>query len=708
MELETAPYQHPIIYWHAQNPPETPSSHHQFFFQSPFPSHAPLSDTRARSNDTQSAFLVREPVIRNGSKKRRACNECKQQKLRCDLSTLVNYQSPDFCSRCKRLGLECRIDRSFRRERKRKTSDELEKEVNSLRRELSRRSTSAQATGGDVANSHQIDTISSDAGSTSSVNTFHRQSGMFSTTLPNMTSPVSTQASDPPGTTTRRFPEESPLTGRDTNPTGFIARAPRALGSIQLSADDIDELFAEYFTYYHPFLPMLDPRISPAQYYNLSVLLFWAIISVASRRYDNDPTLLTRLARSVTNLTWRTLQSIPHSKSVVQSLALLCTWPFPTSSSTLDVSYMWTGTMMQISIQMGLNRPLNPQDFAKFRVQLNDSEISERVRTWAGCNIVAQSVSVGTGLAAPVQYDWSLVSGSRSGSPAMKLDHGLEAHLRIEMFRDNVSRAMASSVSDPVGLLPTHERLSLYKVFSKELEGIEGSINDLSDTTRFYISAARLHLQSFYLFDEPSSDTYINRILTLYFTATSVMQQTLDTNQRSQNIIRYCPFFVYQTSVSASFIILKILKNDYFSSFIDVESEQKLFHASVSVIRKMSVADNDLPGRLGDVLAYLWTDTTPNLISGPGKEGLQLKIRSRMSMSVVFDSLWRWREQFRALPNNENGFDQENEGEPGISDATGTHRSIEEHPPFAPNPMLFDCVGPLDFALDNVDFSPMN
>jgi transcriptional regulatory protein LEU3 len=84
------------------------------------------------------------------------------------------------------------------------------------------------------------------------------------------------------------------------------------------------------------------------------------------------------------------LQSIPRSKSVVQSLILLCTWPFPTSSSTPDVSYMWVGTMMQISIQMGLNRPINPQDLTKFRIKLNDKEVAERVRTWAAYNVVAQ------------------------------------------------------------------------------------------------------------------------------------------------------------------------------------------------------------------------------------------------------------------------------------------------------------------------------
>ncbi|KAF2727284.1 hypothetical protein EJ04DRAFT_451641 [Polyplosphaeria fusca] len=647
-----------------------PSAHsHYNTFHPPFSS--------APSNATQPVFAVAEPAIRNGSKKRRACNECKQQKLRCDLSTLV-HPTGDSCSRCKRLGLECRIDRSFRRERKRKRSDELEKEVETLRTELSRRSTSLQATSTDASFRRQPDNLGSDTASTSSIGTFRRPSDMFSTTVPNMTSPDSTQPSDPPGTTTRPYMDtpraDTDGSTADMDTSGYATRSSRTLGNIALSADDIDDLFAEYFSHYHPFFPILEPSTSPAQYHKSSTLLFWTIVSVASRRYDSDPTLLNRLARCVTSLTWKTLQSVPHSQHVVQSLALLCTWPFPTSSSTSDVSYLWAGSMMNISIQMGLHRPTNPQDFTKHRVQLSDAEISERVRTWAACNIVAQSVSIGTGLAAPAQYDWTLISGSRTGTSVMRLPSDLELRLRLEMFRDNVSRSLASNTSDPIGLLPTHERMSLYKVFLKELEGIEGSAQGVSCMNRFCILAARLHVQSFYLFDEPTSEAYTERVLMLYFTALTLIRHSLDADRSTHQIISYSPFFAYQTMVAASFIVLKVLKNDYFSSFVDVETGRKLFNASVSAIRRMSIANNDLPGRLADVLAFLWTDMTC-LISGPGKEGLQLKIQSRMSMSVVYDSLWRWREQFRAQPTDASAFGEEDQQ--GTSHSTSNLSALE-------------------------------
>lgn len=141
--------------------------------------------------------------------------------------------------------------------------------------------------------------------------------------------------------------------------------------------------------HYHPFLPFLDPRTSPHDYYEASELLFWAIISAAARRYESQPTLLPRLARNVTDLLWQSLRSIPFSIRLVQSLVVLCAWPFPTSSSTADPTYLLTGTMVMLGSQMGLHQPLNAQDFTKVPLSLNSDEYCEWVKTWEACNIVA-------------------------------------------------------------------------------------------------------------------------------------------------------------------------------------------------------------------------------------------------------------------------------------------------------------------------------
>lgn len=66
---------------------------------------------------------------------KRACNECRQQKLRCDV-----IQEPGYipCKRCQRLNLDCKIDANFRRIGKRHKNAEMEKELSELRAQLSR------------------------------------------------------------------------------------------------------------------------------------------------------------------------------------------------------------------------------------------------------------------------------------------------------------------------------------------------------------------------------------------------------------------------------------------------------------------------------------------------------------------------------------------------------------------------------------------
>ena len=145
-----------------------------------------------------------------------------------------------------------------------------------------------------------------------------------------------------------------------------------------------------FFTHYHPFLPFVSHDNPPEFYFQECRLLFWVILSVGARRYTEDPGLLNALSGPVSRLVWSTLSDVPQSYQVIKALCLLCTWPFPTSSTSTDPTFMLCGMMMQLATQMGLHRPSHSQDFTKFRVELREGELKDRVRTWAVCNMVAQ------------------------------------------------------------------------------------------------------------------------------------------------------------------------------------------------------------------------------------------------------------------------------------------------------------------------------
>lgn len=195
---------------------------------------------------------------------------------------------------------------------------------------------------------------------------------------------------------------------------GSFMKSPNArllmtkrLGDVVLKQDQVDELFHmypllsiadagprltadRYFAYYHPFLPILDRTSPPDDYYQEYKLLFWIMCSVAARRYDGIQGLLERLTPHLNDLLWEEVRVPPQNYLFVKALCLLCTWPFPISSTSTDPTFMLSGLNMHVAMQLGLHRPSHVQDFQKFRAHLMEEQLRDRVRTWASCNAVAQ------------------------------------------------------------------------------------------------------------------------------------------------------------------------------------------------------------------------------------------------------------------------------------------------------------------------------
>lgn len=135
---------------------------------------------------------------------------------------------------------------------------------------------------------------------------------------------------------------------------------------------------------------LLDASILPNDYYTRSAFLFWSIISVASRRYDKEPTLLSSLSPSVLALAWKTIGALPHTPFVVKAIVLICTWPFPTTSMWTDASFMLIAAGKSAAMQMGLHRPEDIQDFSRVERLISPKGVQDAVIIWACCYIAAQ------------------------------------------------------------------------------------------------------------------------------------------------------------------------------------------------------------------------------------------------------------------------------------------------------------------------------
>lgn len=99
----------------------------------PKPVKRPSDAARLDSSGSEDEGVDARSNKRRQAAVKRACNECRQQKLKCDVATEPAYQA---CERCRRLKLTCRIDSNFRRIGKRSEKAQMEKEIIELRAQL--------------------------------------------------------------------------------------------------------------------------------------------------------------------------------------------------------------------------------------------------------------------------------------------------------------------------------------------------------------------------------------------------------------------------------------------------------------------------------------------------------------------------------------------------------------------------------------------
>jgi hypothetical protein len=156
--------------------------------------------------------------------------------------------------------------------------------------------------------------------------------------------------------------------------------------------------------------------------------------------------------------------------------------------------------------------------------------------------------------------------------------------------------------------------------------------------------------------DDPSAKDYRERLLSLYVATTSFLEVAMKLETEVGPVLSYTPYYVYQMMVAAGCTLLKLSKS-FFATHIDMEYTKSLFNRTIWAVRGVSVSSNDLPERLAEVLAQMWRlGGAPQITSGSDvDDSLRLKVRCRMSMSLLFDSVWRWREDARTKGRNIEG-----------------------------------------------------
>jgi len=676
------------------------------------------------------------PKQKSSRTKKMACVECRQQKSKCDAQE--NYPNP--CTRCSKKGISCSLQSDYKRTYKRAKFQQIEEELEELKKNLSEagadnllrqlKQKSFQAH--ELNQQQQIQQTPPPRSHSQSQSHSHSHSQpvqqhetyMENNSLPPLRSAITSNSpftgsspkpihppSRPPSRPTSSVAmEQGPSIIRNelVQPEQLkpirieftdddLVCSPKQFGEVELSSEQIKQLFLEFVQNYHNFLPIVDVSKGPERLHRLCPVLFWTIMSVALRHHSTDvlmtlaPLLKTALAEITISPITRYLpneedEPILNVSSVysVQAFLIYTFWPPLTSSLSADSSWNTVGIAIFQAIRIGLNGPgVNNYSSQQQQQPEVNSILKEHVKTWISCNIVSQTIATAFGFPAFVSFDSSVVGSCRPGSDStipLQLKHMVE----ISHFEDQVAKILNSNTVDIMGLADAAERLPLLKVLTQQLNELEVKLTNegLDDIRKFQILASKVHLLTYYFLDNSRVANFELRrgLVLVYNAALSLLSHTNNVTLKDPNFIKYLPGVFVLKIWQASCIVAKLVHSSL-SDVIDVGAGRQLYMDAIQLAMKASILKHDMAYRSSGIMRNMW-QLFKALREKTSISNLDVTIRTRMSASVFFDCLWVLREQVGMIkldPNRpKRELSQDNEDEDYDEEYESNEDAIDE------------------------------
>lgn len=565
---------------------------------------------------------MNQPARQTLSKRsKKACTECRQQKAKCDA-----YLNPDQpCSRCQKVKARCVISDPFKREHKRQRLSELEQETIELRRKLrsSENNNSLSSPIAMLTAAAEMGVAPGNAADMPALSPPQCPVGY--------TQPVAPRVDIVPP------PVPRPENGPEVRPSE--RSIARTLNGVQVSGEEIDEIFRLFFQDYAPFMPILDPQMSPNAYYSQSPFLFWAVIGVACRSYPRNPTLLNALSRSIIEMALLSIASTTSTLHSIQGLLLILTWPFPREMNKMDVVFPLSGLLLHMAMQNGLHIPMLSHEFSKVRIPApSEADMTRRSELWAHCVLVYQRACLCKGQSARSFLDLEHEPGQ-----SQILFQRISPALMLEIKCQEISvRCCSAVLENGVRTLSADQERALdiiIRTYENQVKDVETQV--ISDTDRFHTTLCRLNIQMFHLYKNHTA-SHNSCLAKLLATACTVIDCVAERGKRPGSLPA-TPLYVFSSLMLASFILLRILKSSA-SRDLDAERAKSSLFLAINIAKQISTDSNDSAAKCVMILNQLW-NSSKAFKKSDGTD-TPLRIRSRLLLSPVLDAVWWWRDEF--------------------------------------------------------------
>ena len=157
----------------------------------------------------------------------------------------------------------------------------------------------------------------------------------------------------------------------------------------------------------------------------------------------------------------------------------------------------------------------------------------------------------------------------------------------------------------------------------------------------------RLTIQVIHLYESPGKVDTEGRIR-LYTTARQLigLVETLD---KTVEPAAYSTAYIYPAVVLAAVVLLRLLKHSV-AKGRDQDDLKPTFFSALNLLKRMSIENNDGAAKSAIMLSQLWTSDRV-FRNRDGTTNFELRIRTRLAMSLVYDCTWWWREEFGGQQN---------------------------------------------------------
>ncbi|KEF61032.1 uncharacterized protein A1O9_02596 [Exophiala aquamarina CBS 119918] len=461
--------------------------------------------------------------------------------------------------------------------------------------------------------------------------------------------------------------------------TPKTAEGSWAIGDLTVGQTEMQDCFNLFLQNYLPHQPVVDANLRPHECYNESTLLFWTIISIGSRRYAKDPTLVILLAPKVKELVGKAILSTDGSLCTIQAFLLLCAWPLPFDSLSRDYTPTVAGAVLSIAMTNGLHVLGVGQDFSRTKLPDDSRRTQLRTKLWSICIATCQRWSIGP---SAMFMLLSLIKrycriSAINGTPPIWIpdtyDRPSNRHaydsvpgsVRFQKRLNQLHTEALFNVETQALPSPTTERdlrivtmIEAWRLTRSTLEHecptlvgksevVGRCAYKLTTADQFALTAATLQIQQFYLFLSRGQIDAL-KIQTLFATSCSLVELAMSLDQ-VQQFCDYAPLFLIKHLHLAAVLIMR-LERSVARESLDVPRGKRCYFGIIQMHKKISVRADDFWARCSICFSQMWMSRKAYRKVDGTTDTLKLRCHSRLGMSVLYESYWWWRAEFTGEP----------------------------------------------------------